>query len=348
MLSGRYITKRLELCNPIKTATQHLSFIKRLFLTLNDGDLSAVSELATFDDASYYPETRQLAQSYLDQHFLPNLSAFTLDQLIQSTSALEKCAPEARISFAAIEMGLLALKATQSKKPLWKILGGVNKPLAVRIVLSLTNDIKKIKHELSSFQEKGYRHFKLKINQASSIAHLEKVYTEYPDLDIVLDANESLDKNSACGFLEIKQLIPYIEQPFPRHDWKGLAWLTKEGLNLCLDESVRDIIHLKKMKSLNAAHRITLKPALWGGFSKAKEALKYCSAHQINCSIGGLYETAVGRAYNLAFATLSGLDHVVELAPPSLTWAHDDYQLQHSVKNGSWHLSDCSGLGLIL
>lgn len=157
--------------------------------------------------------------------------------------------------------------------------------------------------------DQGYRRIKLKIQPGWDVELARGVREAYPDIVLMLDANSaySLDDVQHLKQLDAFDLL-MIEQPLAHDDiWEHSKLQPQLQTPVCLDESIRNADDLRLALDLGACRILNLKPARVGGYSESLEIYRLCIEHQLPLWIGGLLETGIGRAANLAFASLPGV-----------------------------------------
>lgn len=155
----------------------------------------------------------------------------------------------------------------------------------------------------------GYGRIKLKIRPGWDVELAKGVRAKYPDIVMMLDANSAY---TLTDVEHLKQLDAFnllmIEQPLGYNDIYEHSKLQPQlKTPVCLDESIHSANDLRLALELGACRILNLKPARVSGYTESLEIYKICVAYQLPLWIGGLLETGVGRAANLAFASLPGV-----------------------------------------
>jgi len=152
----------------------------------------------------------------------------------------------------------------------------------------------------------GYDRIKLKIKPGWDVQLAQGVRQAYPDISLMLDANSAYTLDDID---RLKQLDDYnllmIEQPLPYNDIYYHSKLQPQlETPVCLDESILNLADAQMAIELGACQIINLKPARVGGYTESLKIYRFCAANDVPLWIGGMLETGVGRAANLAFASL--------------------------------------------
>ena len=155
----------------------------------------------------------------------------------------------------------------------------------------------------------GYDRIKLKIKPGWDVELAAGVREAYPNITMMLDANSAYTLKDAEHLKQLDRFgLLMIEQPLAYHDIYEHGKLQPQlQTPVCLDESILSANDVRLALDLAACKIINLKPARVSGYTESLEIYKLCVEHEVPLWIGGLLETGVGRAANLAFASLPGV-----------------------------------------
>ena len=173
---------------------------------------------------------------------------------------------------------------------------------------------------------RGYRRIKLKISPAIDRRIFERVRAEYPELRLGFDANGSFGAQDLDFVASLAELEPTaLEQPFApgRLDLCLRLKERRPQLRICLDESATGVGLVAAGHRLGALDEVNLTPGRVGGMLRSLEILEYCREHQIPAWVGGMFETGVGRAQNLRFASCLPGARAHDLSPSRRYFAAD-------------------------
>lgn len=173
--------------------------------------------------------------------------------------------------------------------------------------------------------EEGYGRIKLKIKRGWDIEVARAVRAEFPDVPLMLDANSDYAFDDADGLAQLDQFdLLMIEQPLSHDDIYEHGQLQKRlKTRVCLDESVKSASDLQVALQLGALGVLNLKPARVGGFSECLEIYRICVEKDLPLWIGGMLETGVGRAANVAFAALPAVNLPSDISATDRYFAAD-------------------------
>ncbi len=209
---------------------------------------------------------------------------------------------------ASVEMAFWDLLAKEKKVSLSKMLGGASQTIVSGVSIGLQKTREKLVDSVEKYLEQGYRRIKIKIKPGRDIDLVAAVREEFPDTPLMVDANGAYGprESGTLARLDPFELL-MIEQPFAWDDLVEHARLQKMiRTPVCLDESVAGLNDLESALALESCRVLNIKPARVGGLTVAKMIHDVCLGRKIPVWCGGLLETGVGRAHNVALASLPG------------------------------------------
>ena len=225
----------------------------------------------------------------------------------------------------AIESAVWDAEAKQKAVPLGELLGGVRKeiPCGVSIGIKETQEelISTVERELAA----GYQRIKIKIKPGHDIAPVESLRQRFPRVALMVDANSAYELKDMP---HLKRLEAYylmmIEQPLGWDDLYSHAELQRNlDTPICLDECIHTEEHARAAIELRACRIINIKLGRVGGYSPAKRIHDLCKANQIPVWCGGMLESGIGRAHNIALSTLENFSLPGDVAASRRYWAED-------------------------
>lgn len=248
---------------------------------------------------------------------------------------------------SAIENAIWDLYAKQKNIPLHQMLGGKRDIIDVGVSLGIEQDINILLNKIESYVSKGYKRIKIKVKKGYDIKTLEKVREQFPDISLMIDANSAYTLNDID---HLKQLDKYnllmIEQPLGHDDIIDHAELQSHiQTPICLDESIHSLADVKQAIALNSCKIINVKLGRVGGITVAKQIHDLCAENGIELWCGGMLEAGIGRAHNIALATLGAFNLPGDIAASSHYWQEDIIEPEVTVQNGQIKLSDKPGIG---
>ncbi|HXF04951.1 MAG TPA: o-succinylbenzoate synthase [Blastocatellia bacterium] len=230
-----------------------------------------------------------------------------------------------RMAKAALEVACWDLQAKREGKPLWQVLGGTRRKIecgvSIGIQPSLSELVDKVRRELAA----GYRRIKVKIKPGVDYDILHALRREFPTIPLMADANSAYslaDRELLRRFDDFHLMM--LEQPLAHDDLVDHATLQKElRTPICLDESIRSPDDARRAVALGACRIINVKLGRVGGYAEAKRINDFCRQEQIPLWCGGMLESGVGRAHNIALSTLDGFSLPGDVSASKRYWEQD-------------------------
>lgn len=230
-----------------------------------------------------------------------------------------------RMAKAALETACWDLAAREANMPLWQYLGGKTPEVPAGVAIGLQPSVEKLLSEVEKESAAGYQRVKIKVKPGQDLELLKTLRRHFPDLPLMVDANSAYtlaDLEVLRSFDEFSLMM--IEQPLGNEDLVDHAALQKElRTPICLDESVCSAADANHAIELNACRIINLKLGRVGGYTSALEIERLCRSAGIPLWCGGMLESGVGRAHNVALATLGGLSLPADLSASDRYWEED-------------------------
>lgn len=230
-----------------------------------------------------------------------------------------------RMAKAAIENACWDLEAKRLSQPLWKLLGGTRSEIACGVSIGIQDTpevlIEKIQKELAA----GYQRIKIKIKPGWDIKIIERMRAEFPAIQLMADANSAYTLADVALFKEMDKFdLMMVEQPLAHNDIFDHAELQKQiKTAVCLDESIHSSEDARHAIALGSGRIINLKLGRVGGHVQAKKVEQVCRENSIPVWCGGMLESGIGRAHNIAMSTLAGFTLPGDVSASSRYW-HED------------------------
>jgi len=209
---------------------------------------------------------------------------------------------------AALETAILDAQLRDEKISLASYLGATKSKVECGVSVGIANDLEALGQEVKSYVDAGYRRIKLKIEPGWDIEAVKYVRSLYPEIPLQVDANQAYSRADGKHLAKLDEFnLLLIEQPLDEHDILGHALLSKEVKTpICLDESIISLQAAEDALELKATTIINIKPGRVGGYIESVKIHDLCLKNKIPVWCGGMLETGIGRAANLALAALPG------------------------------------------
>jgi O-succinylbenzoate synthase len=209
---------------------------------------------------------------------------------------------------AGLEMALWDLLGKAQGKSLKEMLGGVHQYVEVGVSVGLQASPGRLIEVVQGYLDLGYRRVKIKIKPGRDVGDACATRSAFPHLRLQVDANSAYSLESAASLDPLDELgLLLIEQPLAEDDlWDHSQLQARFKTPICLDESITSLRFARQALEMKSCRVINIKPGRVGGLSHGKAIHDLCLDQNIPVWCGGMLETGVGRASNLAMASLPG------------------------------------------
>jgi o-succinylbenzoate synthase len=318
---------RLPLREPFRISSGLVTERRILLTELRDGDGAAAwSECVAGEQPNYSSETIDTAWLAISQWFAPRLLGVTLEHPRAADALLERDVRGHRMARAALEMGAWTLYAERSATSLAALLGGTRDRVAAGISLGIQDSPAALAERAALALAGGYRRIKLKVGPGRDIEFVRAVRERLgPDAPLMVDANSAYSPRDTPLLQQFDAFdLLMIEQPLDAEDLVRHAELQRLlRTPLCLDESITSPDRVRDMIELGSGRIVNIKPGRAGGFTSAIEIHDVCRAHGVPVWCGGMLESGIGRACNVALASLPGFSLPGDISPSARYWERD-------------------------
>jgi O-succinylbenzoate synthase len=241
-----------------------------------------------------------------------------------------------RMAKAAIENALWDAEARQRQQPLWRLLGGTRKEIVCGVSVGIQDSAEQLLEKIQTELAAGYRRIKIKVKPGWDVKILEHVRSRWPDITLSCDANSAYTLDQAEHLRKFDQFnLLMIEQPLWDDDIYYHARLQKQlRTSICLDESIHHSREAAQAIESGACRIINIKVGRVGGFSEARKVHDVCASHNVPVWCGGMLESGVGRAHNIALSTLENFRLPGDVSASQRYWKEDIIDPQVEVTPG--------------
>ena len=230
-----------------------------------------------------------------------------------------------RMAKATLENAYWDLEAKKLGVPLWKHLGGTHSEISSGVSIGIQDTPEELLEKIKKEVDAGYQRIKIKIKPGWDLKIVERVRKEFPEIRLMGDANSAYTLADVNLFKELgKYNLMMLEQPLAHNDIFDHAKLQKQiETPVCLDESIHSAEDAKHAIELGSCRIINVKLGRVGGHSEAKRVEQVTSENGIPVWCGGMLESGIGRAHNIAMSTLSGFTLPGDVSASSRYWTED-------------------------
>jgi O-succinylbenzoate synthase len=337
---------RMPLVSPFRTSRWEEQERECVLLRVRADGLTGWGECVAARNCAYSYETTTTSAHILGDFLIPAMLGREIREIPDYERAIAHVTghPMAK---AALEMALHDLLAQEKGISLQQALGGSGDRVRVGVSVGIHDTTEALLRTVDRYLADGYGRVKLKIRPGRDIAETSAVRGAHPDLPLQVDANAAYTLEEAGRLRALDDLgLLMVEQPLAGDDLLDHARLQKLlRTPLCLDESIGRLDHARQALEIGACRIINIKPGRVGGLLEGKRIHDYCHARGVPVWMGGMLETGIGRAANVALASLPGFTLPGDISASSRYFAEDLIDQPFVLHSGST-LSVPNGPGL--
>ncbi|MFC4023575.1 o-succinylbenzoate synthase [Oceanobacillus longus] len=337
----------MKMKNPFTTSfgTEH----DRLFLLVeikNEEGLSGWGECVTSEQPLYIEEFTESSWIMLHKFLIPLI----LNKEINHPDELQeffKHYKRNNLAKSALDAAVWDLYAKSKGITLAEALGGDSTTIEVGISLGIEENIDTLLENIKQKTEEGYKRIKIKIKPGKDVEVVKVIREHFPDIPLMVDANSAYTLDDIDTLKQLDQFnLMMIEQPLTAGDLIDHAKLQKElKTPICLDESIHSYDDARKAIELGSGRIINMKIARVGGLTQAKKIHDLCEKAGIPMWCGGMLESGIGRAHNIAITSLANFTLPGDTASSSRYWDKDIIEPEVVAQHGVLHLPTKPGIG---
>jgi O-succinylbenzoate synthase len=324
--------------------------IRRIVLVRVDADsLTGWGEVTCGEEPFYSHETPETAWHILRDFLVP----WTLGREWASASEV---APRFRpirghsMAKAGLENALWDIEAQGKGIPLAKLVGGILEEIPCGVSIGIQNSIEDLLDRIEGELRAGYQRIKVKIKPGWDLEVLDRIRSRFPGTALMADANSAY---SLADLTRLKQLdrfyLMMVEQPLGWRDLLDHAKLQRQlSTPICLDESIHSADEARQAIEIGACKIINVKLGRVGGFTSARQVHDVCRAQNVPVWCGGMLESGIGRAHNIALSSLPGFTLPGDVSASRRYWHEDIIEPEVTVTpQGTIRVPRTPGLGYL-
>ena len=326
---------KMRLLKPFRTSFGEQQDRFPLLVRLEVDGHSAWGECVAGEAPWYSPETVETAWQIMRGYLVPAM----LDREVPDVASLERLFLPVRghhMAKAALEMAFTAALAEQARKPLWKHLGGTRDRIETGVSIGIQPTIDQLLAIVAEHLQEGYRRIKIKIEPGWDVHAVAAVRERYPEISLMADANAAYVLEDLEHLVELDRYgLLMLEQPLPPGDLLDHAALQQRMRTpICLDESIESARDARQALQIGACRVINIKPGRVGGFAESRRIHDLAAGAGVPVWCGGMLETGIGRACNVALASLPNFRLPGDLSASDRYWAEDIVDPPFVLKKG--------------
>jgi o-succinylbenzoate synthase len=337
----------MRLTTPFETSFAVMQQRRIILVEIETDDGSGWGEVTAGEGPFYNPECTDTSWLILRDFLSPRLLGRTFEDSESVTRAMAPVRGH-EMTKAAIESAVWDILAHEQGMPLASLLGGTKREIACGVSLGIYAEtsvlLDRIERELSA----GYQRIKLKIRPGKDVAVVAAVRERYPDIALTVDANSAYTLTDIALLKQLDEFnLTYIEQPLEWNEIYQHAALQRQlKTPICLDECIHNLRDVQAAVQLGACKVINVKLGRVSGHGEARRIQQYCHERQIPVWCGGMLESGVGRAHNVAMSSLPGFSLPGDVSASQRYWEQDVIIPNVEVSShGTIRIPDAAGIG---
>ncbi len=339
---------KMDLVSPF-TTSMGTEFDEEHIIVRVDGEgLTGWGESVAEGTPFYSYETVTTAWHILQDFLIPSVLDKNFSSIDEAISSYEKVRGH-MMAKAGLEAALWDLFAKSKNISLSKMLGGVRDKVDVGVSIGIQSSVPDLIRKIEGYLFEGYKRIKIKIAPGNDIQFVKAVREEFPHILFQVDANSAYELKHIDLF---KQMDDYnlllIEQPLGYEDIYDHSKLQKHlKTPICLDESIHSLDDTRAAIELDSCRVINIKPGRVGGFTESKLIHDYCASKNIPVWHGGMLESGIGRAGNVALASLPNFTLPGDISASKRYYKEDIVEPEFVVnKDGTMNVPTKPGIGV--
>jgi o-succinylbenzoate synthase len=338
---------RMRLKAPFETSTEVTWDRRILLVDVGVDGLHGWAEITAAEDPFYNSETTETAWHMMKDFIVPSVLGRDVERAAEISDLLQRIRGH-EMAKAGIENAVWDIEAQQKNLPLARLLGGTRDEIPCGVSIGIQDSIPTLLSKIESELLAGYQRIKIKVKPGKDVEVVAAVRGHYRESRLMVDANSAYrleDLETLKAFDQHGLMM--IEQPLAWDDIYQHSRLQAQlRTPICLDECIHNASHAEAAIQLGACRIINIKLGRVGGHTQAKRVHDRCLRDAIPVWCGGMLESGVGRAHNIAMSTLPGFVLPGDVSASQRYWHEDIIEPEVEVTcNGTIRVCEEPGLG---
>src|ERR1700719_2145945 len=314
----------MKLVAPFETSMDRVGSRRVLLVEANVDGVTGWGECVAGEAPYYSPETTQTAWIALRDYLWPLIKGSQFSSAAEVWSLLSRVRGH-NMAKASLEAAVWDAEAQLKNIPLWKLLSGTQQEISSGVSIGLKESLEELVATVKKEIEGGYQRIKIKIKPGKDLELVRRLRQDFPRIKLMVDANSAY---TLQDWALLKQLegfyLMMIEQPLGWDDlYSHVALQKKLDTPICLDECIHTEEQARAAVELGACKIINIKLGRVGGYTVARRIHDLCQRHGIPVWCGGMLESGIGRAHNIALSTLANFTLPGDVAASKRYWEED-------------------------
>ena len=318
-----------------------------LLISVDAGGVRGWGECVAGEDPFYSPEWIETAWPTIKHYLAPALLKNGVESGRQCAELFARVRGH-NMAKAGLENAVWDAEARLRKQPLWKLLGGTRREIPCGVSIGIQDSPEQLLGKVETELAAGYRRIKIKVKPGWDLNVLEKIRSRWAEITLSVDANSAYTLDQTEHLRKFDQFhLLMIEQPLWNDEIYLHARLQKAiQTSICLDESIHHARDADFALETGACRIINIKVGRVGGFTEAKKVHDVAQRHNVPVWCGGMLESGIGRAHNIALSTLENFRLPGDVSASKRYWKEDVIEPEVTVgSNGMIQISDAAGTG---
>jgi O-succinylbenzoate synthase len=314
----------MKLVAPFETSMDRTEIRRIILVEANVDGVIGWGECVAAEAPFYSPEYVDTAWPVLRDFLWPLVKAKQISAASDVWELLARVRGH-NMAKAALEATIWDAEAKQKGLPLAKLLGGTREEIASGVSIGIKESLDELVADVKGELAAGYQRIKIKIKPGKDLEPVRRLRQEFPRIKLMVDANSAYTLED---WPLLKQLegfyLMMIEQPLGWDDLYSHAELQKKlDTPICLDECIHTEEQARAAIELGACKIINIKLGRVGGLTVARRIHDLCQERGIPVWCGGMLESGIGRAHNIALSTLANFTLPGDVSASKRYWAED-------------------------
>jgi O-succinylbenzoate synthase len=337
----------IDLVAPFQTSMETTTTRRILLAEAVVDGVVGWGECVAGETPSYSPETTDTAWHIMRDHLWPLIK----DRAFAAASDVWGLLSTVRghnMAKSWVETAVWDAEAKQKKIPLATLIGGTRPEIASGVSVGIKPSLEELVTAVKVELEAGYQRIKIKIKPGYDLEPVRRLRKEFPSLKLMVDANSAYTMADEPLLKKLDEFdLMMIEQPLGWDDLCGHVELQNRlSTPICLDECIHTEEQASAAIRLGACRIINIKIGRVGGITPARRIHDLCQQHSVPVWCGGMLESGIGRAHNIAISTLPNYTLPGDVTASKRYWREDIIEPEVTVsKQGTIRVPDRPGIG---
>ena len=337
----------MKLKAPFETSFGTVQNRRILLVEVVADGASGWGEVTAGETPAYNAETTDTAWHVISDFIAPSVVGRSVAEASELPPLMARIRGH-EMAKSGVENALWDAAAQLKGVPLHKLLGGTMQEIACGVSLGIRENPQSLVERVEEELRSGYQRIKLKIKPGKDYAFVAAVRKEFPDIRLSVDANSAYSLDDAAHLKKLDEFgLLMIEQPL---DWDDIPIHAKLQAQIetaiCLDECIHNTRHALTAIELKSCRIINIKLGRVSGHTEARLMQEMCRKRDVPVWCGGMLESGIGRAHNIAMSTLPGFTLPGDVSASQRYWSEDIIEPGVAVTaNGTIRVPDTPGLG---